>query len=72
MSTDETYEEWSLQDYRYITKVLARVLWARERGETLEAMKPIFDEIEHWLCDDWFLDLEKSEQEKRDKFFGWE
>ena len=59
---DASYKYFLEECLDEISKTLALLLWAREQGQSLAEMQKLFDEIEEWMGDDWWLDLPEEQQ----------
>lgn len=46
-----------------IKKILARLLWIREKND-VEAMNALFGQVEEWIGSDWWISLPNHEQEE--------
>ena len=67
---EKSYAQFLEENLEEIGKTLALLLWAREQGQSVAEMKKLFDEIEEWLGDDWWLDLPEEQQDPYLRYHG--
>jgi hypothetical protein len=68
---DPSFGVYLQQELDRITEILEKLLIVRGEDRSLNSVDDILGEIEEWMGDDWYIDLDEKDEERLNKNRGW-